>query len=221
MTRRAKHTKGQFEMQHDVHLAAADRVAEFQAKLADLAQRKAAVATMLADANATVAATKAKQAELAVALAAGNTPKSDVVVACHRAVNEAEASAALATQAQETLDDEEALTTAMLQRSERLKGIDDKKALHANIYDLAVKLDEAAAFFNSAYEAWKQATEDAHYFTIPHADPLFASSGATRPWPNVGPGHVGAASLHPEILRALVDVGFPPNTKSVAKPRLS
>jgi hypothetical protein len=129
-------------------------------------------------------------------------------------LQDAETHVALAENALNMLEGDREREEAHLAAATRLKAVGDHRDMVAKRGLAAVELDKAAGAFNAAYDTWKASVEAAHA-----AQPKLSEHFGWSPlWPMVGAGVVGSTSLHPEVVRDLVNLrASAPERNPVAK----
>ena len=199
-------------MQHDTSHIRAEHLPDIESKQADHSRRRAAVTAAAARAGAGLQAAREKINQLSASLAAGEAD-AKAAVAANEAMKEAEGHAAVAQNALELLDIEAGKLDAEHKAASRMKSIADYRLKVAKAKSAAQSLDEAAATFNAAYDAWKAARVDA-FTSFPQLGEHF---GTPRIFPMVGAGVMGSTSLHTEVVNDLSRlVGSPPARVPVA-----
>ena len=192
-------------LNYDVsHITSAD-VVPLEAKMADIARRRAAVAVVADDAATSRSKAQQQLADIAAGLAVGKVQSPSMTTAANNAAREADAHAEMASNALKMLDQEHEETSYQLYHANRHRALELYRAQIGVERSVAEALDRAAAAFNAAFEAWK----DARIKTV-SMFPSHNGMGGGNPFPHGGAGLMGSISIHPEVAIGLARLGFTP-----------
>jgi hypothetical protein len=188
-------------MKHDVHTATIEMIPALRTKFLDIDRRR--VATMLANANASVQKAHADRATIANGVAAGTAPAIDVVVRNAAAVRDSESHALVATEASQSLEAEHKHTVAILAEAEKLQATAVYRAAQREVRRAAIQVDADGAAFGKSYQAWKAAHELAEM-----AWPKHMPRGYVTTWPDIGAAGLAAGCVPRDIVDCLKNYGL-------------
>jgi hypothetical protein len=191
-------------MKHDVHTATIEMIHALRSKLLDIDRRRGGVATMLANANASVQKAHADRATIANGVASGTAPATDVVVRNAAAVRDSESHALVATEASQSLEAEHKHTVAMLAEAERLQAAAIYKEALREVRRAAIQVDADGAAFGKSYQAWRAAHELAEMAWPKH----MPRNGFVTTWPDIGAAGLAAGCVPKDIVDCVKNYGL-------------